>query len=81
MRTYALVLALALLAVPLQSAVAAKSYSSTLMNAAINHDLEQSGRIARNISGRWNHRTGRGPITAATSSRTLTRQGQERTKA
>lgn len=38
MRTY--VLALALLAVPLQSAVATKSYSSMLMNAAINHDLE-----------------------------------------
>ena len=39
MRTY--VLALTLLAIPLQSAVAAKSYSSMLMNAAINHDLEK----------------------------------------
>lgn len=39
MRTY--VLALTLLAVPLQCAVAAKSYSSMLMNAAINHDLER----------------------------------------
>jgi hypothetical protein len=39
MRTY--VLALTLLAVPLQSAAEAKSYSSMLMNAAINHDLEK----------------------------------------